>query len=152
MRKILLLAFLIIPCLSVHAQRRKHVNNDSKVSLTRGQLIYQKYCLTCHQADGGGVPGMNPPLSKTSYVLGDKNRLINIVLNGFATNDDIDGESYSNTMPAHNFLKDQEIADVLSYIRNNFSNKASMVSTVQVAQVRRKSKANITAKQASKLK
>jgi mono/diheme cytochrome c family protein len=79
---------------------------------------------------------MNPPLTKTSYVLGDKTRLIKVVLNGFSKNVDIDGESYSNVMPAHDFLKDQEIAAVLTYVRKNFTNKAGAISTAQVKAVR----------------
>jgi len=86
--------------------------------------------------DGGGVPNMNPPLVKTSYVLGDKKRIIKVVLNGFTQNVDIDGESYSNNMPPQNFLKDQEIADVLTYVRNSFGNKAAAVKVAEVKAVR----------------
>ncbi len=89
-------------------------------------------------ADGGGVPNMNPPLSKTSYVLGDKTRLIKVILNGLATGEEIEGETYTNVMPAHNFLKDQEIADVLSFVRNSFGNKAGVVSAAEVKSVRAK--------------
>ena len=87
-------------------------------------------------ADGGGVPNLNPPLIQTSYVLGDKYSLIKIVLNGFQKPVDIDGESYSNNMPPLNSLKDQQIADVLTYIRNNFDNKAGAVNPADVQKVR----------------
>jgi len=83
---------------------------------------------------------MNPPLNGTSYVLGDKTRLIKVILNGFSQNVDIDGESYTNVMAPHNFLKDQEIADVLSYIRNSFGNKSSGISATEVKAVRAKNK------------
>jgi len=106
------------------------------LALISGKGIYEKYCLTCHQADGGGVPNMNPSLIKTSYVLGNKTRLIKVVLNGFSENVDIDGESYSNVMPSHDFLKDQEIAAVLTYVRENFTNKAGPVTAAQVKAVR----------------
>lgn len=79
---------------------------------------------------------MNPPLIKTSYVTGDRTRLIKVVLNGFMQPVDIDGESYSNNMPPHNFLKDQEIADVLTYVRNNFGNKGTAVTIAQVKTAR----------------
>ena len=109
-------------------------------SIQRGKLVYASYCLTCHQADGGGVPNLNPPLIQTSYVLGNKDRLINVILNGFTEHVDIDGESYSNNMPPLNALKDQQVADVLTYIRNNFGNKASAVSSAEVQKVRRNAK------------
>lgn len=106
--------------------------------MANGKKIYNKYCLACHMADGGGVPNMNPPLSKTSHVLGDKTRLIKIILNGLATGEEIEGETYTNVMPAHNFLKDQEIADVLSFVRNSFENKAGGISVTEVKAVRAK--------------
>lgn len=111
-----------------------------KASMMRGKRVYEQYCLTCHQADGMGVPSLNPPLSGTSYVLGDKDKLIEIVLKGFNENVPIEGDYYSNAMPPHGFLKDQEIADVLTFVRNSFHNKASAVSIGEVKAVRAKIK------------
>lgn len=105
-------------------------------SITNGKKVYIQYCLSCHQADGGGVHGMNPPLIGTSYVKGDKVRLIKVVLNGFTESVDIDGESYSNNMASHSFLKDQEIADVLTYIHNAFGNKGKVITVSEVKVVR----------------
>jgi len=106
--------------------------------MANGKKIYGQYCLACHMADGAGVPNMNPPLTKTSYVLGDKTRLINVILNGLSTGEEIDGETYTNIMPPHNFLTDQEIADVLSFVRNSFGNKASGISVAEVKALRAK--------------
>lgn len=106
----------------------------------RGKLVYDRYCLTCHQADGGGVPRMNPPVSNTEYVLGNKQRLIGIVLNGLNIPLEINGEEYENPMASHAFLKDQQIADVLTYIRNSFGNKASAVTVAEVKSARAKNK------------
>ena len=98
--------------------------------------MYEQYCLTCHQADGSGVPKMNPPLIKTSYVSGDKKKLIQWVLRGSVENVPIDGKTYSNNMPSQANLKDEEIADILTYIRNNFGNKASAITATDVKNVR----------------
>ncbi|WP_216351029.1 c-type cytochrome, partial [Mucilaginibacter polytrichastri] len=95
-------------------------------------------CVSCHQVDGGGVQRMNPPLIKTTYVLGEKAKIIKIVLNGFSEDVDINGESYSNTMPSFDILKDQEVADVLTYVRNSFTNKASAVKVSEVKALRGK--------------
>ena len=107
-------------------------------SLTRGAVVYKNVCITCHQADGGGVPNMNPPLIKTEYVLGDKTRLAHIVLAGLAEPIEINGDDYKQHMPAQNYLTDQQIADVLTYVRNNFGNKASAVQVAEVKAVRDK--------------
>jgi len=142
MKKYVMIITLVIGCLRLSAQVKPPAKGSAKSRqglanpAVDGKAVYTKYCLTCHQADGGGVPNMNPPLIKTSYVLGDKVRLIKVVLNGFTENVDIDGESYSNVMPAHDFLKDQEIAAVLTYIRKNFTNKAGAISAAQVKAVR----------------
>ena len=60
-------------------------------SKTRGKIVFTTYCMPCHQADGNGVPNLNPPLVKTSYVLGDKTKLIGIVLNGLNQEIEING-------------------------------------------------------------
>ena len=82
---------------------------------------------------------MNPPLINTSYVLGDKEQLIGIVLKGLK-NVKIEDETYTNPMPSFKQLKDQEIADVLTYVRNSFGNKASAVTAADVKAVRAKTK------------
>ena len=106
-------------------------------SMLRGQKIYEQTCLTCHQADAGGVPGMTPPLQKSPYVQGPSVKLIGIVLNGLNDGVEIDGESYSNPMPPFStVLKDQEIADVLTYLRSHFGNKAGAITVSQVNKIR----------------
>jgi mono/diheme cytochrome c family protein len=103
----------------------------------RGKIIYEQTCLPCHQADAGGVPGMNPPLRKSPYVQGTPGKLIGIVLQGLNDGVEIEGETYSNPMPAfRSVLKDQEIADVLSYLRSHFGNKAGPISQSQVGRIR----------------
>ncbi len=87
-------------------------------------------------ADGAGVPNMNPPLIKTTYILGDKTALIKIVLNGFDEDVQINGQTYSNTMTSHSDLSDQQIADVLTYVRKSFGNKASAVTVAEVTRAR----------------
>jgi len=105
-----------------------------------GEKVFKQYCISCHQADGGGVPNMIPPLINTTYVLGDKERLIQILLKGLNQNIEIEDQYFSNPMPALNMLKDQEIADVLTFVRNSFGNKASSVTVEEVKAVRAKTK------------
>ncbi|WP_407521173.1 cytochrome c [Lacibacter sp. MH-610] len=108
--------------------------------MQRGKKVYDTYCLTCHQADGAGVPRMNPPLIKTTYVLGDKKRLINIVLKGFNESVEINGDYYDNPMPAQPQLTDQQVADVLTYVRNSFGNKGTAITLAEVKAERAKLK------------
>lgn len=113
-----------------------------KAAMAKGKLVYESICMACHQPDGGGMPRMNPPLTGTSYVLGDKKALIRIVLKGLKGGEvEIDGDRYENPMPAQqDVLTDQQIADVLTYVRNSFGNKASAVTPAEVAVERKKIK------------
>jgi mono/diheme cytochrome c family protein len=108
--------------------------------MERGKQVYDLVCLACHQADGGGMPPMNPPLIKTKWVLGNKKELIKIVLKGLKGGEiEINGETFNNPMPAQEaVLNDQQIADVLTYVRNSFGNKASAVTVAEVKAVRGK--------------
>jgi mono/diheme cytochrome c family protein len=98
-----------------------------------GKQIYSQVCMVCHQQDGQGVPGMYPPLINTEYVTGAKEDLINIVLKGMTGPIEVNGETYNAIMPAQNYLSDQEIASVLTYVREQFGSGASAVSPEEVA-------------------
>jgi mono/diheme cytochrome c family protein len=111
-----------------------------KASMDRGKQVYLEQCLACHQADAGGVQSMNPPLIKTKWVLGDKTTLVQVVLKGMTGEVDINGDTYHNVMAPHNDLTDQQIADVLTYVRNSFGNKASAVRAAEVKAIRAKTK------------
>lgn len=110
---------------------------DNQLLADSGKIIYETYCLACHQEDGSGVPGMNPPLSKTDWVLGDSIRLIGVVLKGLK-NTEINGDSYSNEMPSHDFLTDKQISEVLTFVRKNFGNNAGAISVEDVKKQRGK--------------
>ena len=117
---------------------RSPLQDGLKESIERGKKVYDNTCLACHQVNGSGVPGMNPPLKKTKWVLGDKKTLINIVLKGMDEESVVNDETYSNVMPAFTSLSDKEVADVLTYVRNSFGNKASQVTEADVKKARGK--------------
>jgi|694.fasta_scaffold45784_8 mono/diheme cytochrome c family protein len=110
-------------------------NPSTKV--TPGAKVYQQYCMSCHQADGGGVPRMTPPLVNTEYVTGDKKRLISILLKGLNEPIIVNEEEYYNPMASFSFLSDQQIAAVLTFIRTQFDNKSTPVSAQEVSLVRK---------------
>ena len=114
-------------------------NAQNKIN---GKKIYETRCLVCHQSDGGGVPNMNPPLDGASNVNGkDIARLVKIIRNGYDERIALDGMYYNNAMTANPDLKEEAIADVLTYIRTSWSNKASVVTTNQVKAALLKNKA-----------
>ncbi|WP_245764104.1 c-type cytochrome [Thermoflexibacter ruber] len=105
-----------------------------------GKGIYTTYCSVCHQADGKGVPNMNPPLVNKEWVGGDKTRLIKVVLNGLNEPITVNGEKYQGVMASHDFLTDKQIANVLTFIRKSFGNDYEAITEEEVAEVRKNNK------------
>lgn len=101
-------------------------------TMVTGKKIYTNYCLACHQSDGSGVPGMYPPLTDTAW-LANKEKLVEIVLEGLSGKITVNGKTYNQMMPTHNFLGDEEIAAVLSYIRKAFGDIKEPVLPREVA-------------------
>ncbi|MEQ9103884.1 MAG: cytochrome c [Rhodothermales bacterium] len=101
-----------------------------------GQDVFARYCALCHQPDGVGVPGAFPPLTDSEWAQGDEGRLIRLVLNGMQGPITVHGQEYNNVMTPHAFLTDEQIANVLTYVRSSFGNDAGPVSVEQVARVR----------------
>lgn len=135
MKKIVI-CFAAMCCFSLYLIAQQAQPAEVQESIARGEKLYTLYCLSCHQKSGNGVPHMNPPLIKTSYVTGDIKKLVTWVLKGSTENIPIDGKTYSNNMPAQNYLKDDQIADVLTYVRNSFGNTSSAVTPADVKGVR----------------
>ena len=112
-------------------------DNLDKDKPVAGGKVYSVYCAACHQRNGKGDSQRFPPLGGSDWVTGDKKRLIEVVLKGLEGPIEVNGQSYNNVMPQHSFLKDQEIAEVLTHIRSSFGNTADAVSTDEVAGIRK---------------
>jgi mono/diheme cytochrome c family protein len=130
----------------VKAKKEEMVKTDLKGAsldlFNKGKAIFARdgYCTTCHQPDGKGLTASGfPPLRRNSWVLGNEDRLIKIVLKGLYGPIEIDGIKYPGQVPMTPFggmLKDDEVAAVITYVRNSFGNKASAISPSRVKQVR----------------
>ncbi len=107
-----------------------------------GHEIYHRegFCVTCHQEDGKGlVESGFPPIAGTRWALGSEERLIKLTLNGLHGPIEVLGRSYPGQVPMTPYgrmLKDEEIASVLTYVRNSFGNEASVIRPDKVAEVR----------------
>ncbi len=102
-------------------------------SAAAGATVFASNCAGCHGAAGTGVPGTFPPLAHNPVVTGDPKRVIGIVLNGLTGKIAVNGASYNGQMPAwKGTLTNKQIADVITYIRNAWGNKASAVAESDV--------------------
>ena len=105
------------------------------VNMAEGAILYNKYCALCHQTNGLGNDRF-PPLNYSDWVQGDSERLINVILNGLQGEINVRGRSYNNVMPKQDHLKDEEIASILTYVRQNFGNRSKGIEPEEVASVR----------------
>jgi nitrite reductase (NO-forming) len=106
--------------------------------MVSGGTLYKTYCMGCHQAEGQGMPGTFPPLAKSDYLMADKTRSIEIALNGHSGPIKVNDQDYNGVMPPMGHAKDDEIAAILTYVRNSWGNEADPVSVAEVASVRAK--------------
>ena len=104
-----------------------------------GKRLYSN-CMSCHQANGRGLPPVYPPLRGSEIVHGDPATLVKIVMHGLEGPIKVDGQSYNQVMPAAPLKSDEEIAAVLSYVRSAWGNTGEAIDTALVAKVREETK------------
>lgn len=124
------------------AEVKTDLQGEELALFTQGKEIYRRdgYCGTCHRTDGSGLPASGfPPLTQTRWVLRDEDRLISLTLKGLLGPIQVAGQQYPGLVPMTPFeglLDDEEIAAVLTYVRNSFGNEASAISPERVKEVR----------------
>ncbi|MCA9795437.1 MAG: multicopper oxidase domain-containing protein, partial [Candidatus Eremiobacteraeota bacterium] len=100
-----------------------------------GAAVFKRNCVACHQAEGQGVKGAFPPLAGSDFLNQNPDKAISAVANGLTGEITVNGNKYNNVMPRLG-LKDEDIANVLTYVRNNWDNKGGEVTPEQVAKLR----------------
>ncbi len=120
-----------------HIKTPDPINDNLMQNLSQGEQLYQQFCGTCHQRDGQGSPGRYPPLVKTPWVTGPVEKLITLTLAGMSGLIEVSGEKYNAPMPSHHFLPDQDLAEILTFVRKKFGNDGASVKTEEIARVRR---------------
>lgn len=108
----------------------------------KGAQIFQSVCQACHGADGNGIAALAPPLNGSNWVQGDKRKLISIVLYGLTGPLKVAGKDYklNGDMPgigANKEFSDEDIAEVLSFIRGAWNNKADKVTPNDIGNIRK---------------
>lgn len=103
--------------------------------MKRGKSIYASSCLACHQATGGGIPNAFPPLAESDYLNADVHRSISAVKYGLSGPIKVNGTEYNSVMPRQN-ISDEDIADVMTYIYNNWGNNKTDVTVEMVKKVK----------------
>ncbi len=101
-----------------------------------GKVLFTGTCSVCHQANGEGLAGVFPPLAKSDYIAKDVKRIISTVLHGLSGKVTVNGKEYNSVMPPMNQLNDDEVANILTYVLNSWSNPGGRITADEVKKVR----------------
>jgi uncharacterized protein len=110
----------------------------------RGQALYTLHCVACHGPEGKGVPGAFPPLDGSAWAVSEASVPIRIVLHGLQGPIVVKGEKFEAIMPGIPTLTDQQVSDVLTFVRQSWSNDGSPVRVEKVKEQRAKHAARAT--------
>lgn len=142
------IVLLLISCNSNRKSSGNSVKSENPVLEATGTIeknegekspareIYDKYCLTCHQSDGSGVPGMYPPLVKAEKITGPADELIRVILFGLEGPIEPDGVTYAQVMPAQDFISDSDITLLVNYLRESWGEGGGEISVDDVKRIR----------------
>jgi len=100
-----------------------------------GKILYEGNCAACHQKNGEGLAGAFPPLAKSDYLMARSDKGVNIPLHGLSGKIKVNGVEYDGIMPQMQ-LNNDEIASILTYVRNNWGNKSDLVTAAEVEKAR----------------
>ena len=106
------------------------------MQIKAGGALFNGACSVCHQANGEGLAGVFPPLAKSDFLTGDKNRAIGVVLNGLSGPIKVNGKDFNSVMPPMSQLADDEVANILTYVGNSWGNSLGAFNAEQVAKAR----------------
>jgi mono/diheme cytochrome c family protein len=102
--------------------------------MVQGQTLYRAHCSNCHQEDGAGLRRLIPPLAQSDYMLSDVNRTLCLIKNGLQGPIVVNDTSYNQMMPANEALRDIEIAQIATYIYNQWGHAEGFIPTTRVAE------------------
>jgi mono/diheme cytochrome c family protein len=133
---------------NIESHKNAKMTEALQKTYPRGTVLFKTVCQTCHGADGNGIQSLAPPLNQSGIVTGDKHKLIAIVLYGLTGPVEVGGKQYkapeiSGDMPgigSNDEFSDKDIAQVLSFIRNCWSNKAPVITEKDIQEVRKQYK------------
>lgn len=109
---------------------------SKEIQVEKGKRVYMQHCSMCHQADGKGLPTIFPPLAQADYLMADKIRSVGVVLRGLSGSVAVNGQAYNGVMPPQLVLSNDQIADVLTFVRNTWGNAGEAVTADEVRSVR----------------
>jgi nitrite reductase (NO-forming) len=116
-------------------QKKAPAPTNFEERMKAGAIVFKTNCAACHQESGQGIPNAFPPLAGSDFLMADKKRSIKIVKHGLEGPVTVNGKTYNSVMPALG-LSDDDVASVLTFVRNSFGNKGDGVTVEEVKSVK----------------
>lgn len=107
-------------------------------TMKRGQAVYTRTCLACHQPTGMGLPPVFPPLAGSEWIAMDASVAVRNIVQGMVGPITVKGATYNGMMPPVAGVTDKDIADVVTYVRNSFGNSGAEVTEAEVKAIKAK--------------
>jgi len=122
---ILLFALVIVGVLYVSQSKKGDY-------LTRGKKSYKEHCSNCHGMNGEGLQLLIPPLTDPKWINNDS--IVCIIKNGMDGEIEVNGKNYNSRMTSNDKIENDEIADLISYIRNDFTRRPKKITLKEVTE------------------
>jgi mono/diheme cytochrome c family protein len=107
-------------------------------TMKRGQAVYARTCIACHQPTGAGLPPVFPPLAGSEWIAKGASIAVRNIVNGMTGPVTVKGTTYTSMMPPVAGVSDKDIADVVTYVNNSFGNSGPVVTEAEVAAIKKK--------------
>ena len=105
-----------------------------------GQVLYKTHCANCHQENGQGLAGLYPPIAGSDYLIKNKESILCSMRNGLQDTIVVNGKSYHQPMPANTQLQALDVAEIATYIYNEWGNEKVITDVKTVGKVLEKCK------------
>jgi cytochrome c551 len=116
---------------------KQNISSDPRLEqyYVQGQLLYQKHCSNCHQTDGSGLGRLYPPVNHSDYVDNNLSDVICLIRYGKKGSLLVNGIEYNMEMKGIGTLSDLEIAEIATYLYNNWSRQQGLVDVQEAATI-----------------
>ncbi len=116
-----------------------HLDRRTKIRLKQymaeGKRLYHLHCANCHQTDGTGLARLYPPLKRSDYLISNRQESICGIRNGQKGEIIVNGVSFNQEMPSNFKLTKLEIAEIATYIYNDFADTVQIITLKEVQMI-----------------
>ena len=131
----ILLNYLLLTAYCLLTNSCSHEDVKLKQYYIDGQALYKTHCANCHQDNGQGLAGLYPPIAESDFLKDNKNLILCSMRNGLKDTIVVNGKTYRQPMPANTQLQALDVAEIATYIYNEWGNEKVITDVKSVQKV-----------------